>query len=117
MCSRVEMVFKLCALICQEVDKSSLFYEVVFFVEANILKLIFCESQMSHLLFLNNIGPLTAKLLGFISRVNIVEYCEFGTGQPGKVTCFNVTQIEGEEELVMEEHTTNPFVVRPATKT
>lgn len=71
---------------------------------------------MSHLLFLNNISPLAAKLLGFISRVDIVEYGEFRTGQPSKVTCFNVAQIEGKEELVMEDHTTNPFIVRPATK-
>lgn len=67
-------------------------------------------------MFLNNIGPLAAKLLGFISRVDIVEYGEFRTGQPSKVTCFNVAQIEGKEELVMEDHTTNPFIVRPATK-
>ncbi len=72
---------------------------------------------MSHLLFLNNIGPLDPKLQDFISKINIVEYCDFGTGQLSKVTSFNVAQIEGKAELVMEEHTTNPFVVRPATKT
>jgi hypothetical protein len=79
--------------------------------------LLFCVNKVNHLLFFNNIGPLHTKLLGLITSVYIVEDGELGSNQPSEVSSLDVTQIESEQELVMPDHISDPFVVGPSTKT
>lgn len=74
-------------------------------------------NKVDHLLFFNNVGPLHAELLGLITGVYVVKDCEFRSDQPSEVSSLDISQIEGEQELVMPDHVSNPFVVGPTTKT
>ena len=67
------------------------------------------------MLFFDDISPLHTKLLGLIASVNVVEDGKLRSNEPGKVSCLDVSQIEGEKELVMPDHVSDPFVVRPST--
>ena len=73
--------------------------------------------EMQHLVLFNNISPLGAQLLGLVSGVHIVEDCKLGAEHESEVADFNIAEVKGEQELVMEDHVSNPFVMRPATKT
>lgn len=72
-------------------------------------------NKVNHLLFFDDISPLHTKLLGLIASVNVVEDGKLGSNEPGKVSCLDVSQIEGKKELVMPDHVSDPFVVRPST--
>lgn len=72
--------------------------------------------QVNHLLFLYNIGPLHAELLSLVSCINIVKDWEFRSNKPGEMSSFNIAKVKGEEEFMMPYHVSNPFVVRPSTK-
>lgn len=113
----MEVILKVSTTLGQVVDQSALLYKVVFLVNANVLNLLLGLTKVDGLLLLNNIGPLGSELLKLVTRVGVVENSKFGSGQPGKVAHLNVTQVEGNQELVVENHTTDPLVVGPATKT
>jgi len=63
----------------------------------------------------DNIRPLSTQLLHLVSGVNVVESGEFWTWEPVEMTNFSVTKVVTDHELVMENHISNPLVVRPST--
>lgn len=101
----MEVLFQVKLFISKIVNESSLLYEIILSIESNKFHLLFCVSQVLELLFLSYISPHSKQLLGFISRVNIVKNCEFGTKEVSEVSDFNVTQIKGDQILMMEDHT------------
>jgi len=113
----VEMGLKVGTAGSQEVDESSLFDKVVFSVNANEFNLLLSFNKVLHLNFFNSIGPLVAELLGLVAGVDIVEYSEFGTGEESEMTGLNVTEVNGKQVLVVENHVTDPVIVRPSTET
>jgi len=68
------------------------------------------------LLLLNGISPLVHQLLEFISGEHVVEDCEFGSRKPGEVSDLNVSNIEGEKELMVEDESSDPFVMVPSSE-
>jgi len=71
---------------------------------------------MLHLELFNGISPLVTELLGLVARVNVVENRELGSQHESEMLSFNVTNVPSKEELVMEDHSTEPFVVRPTSE-
>ena len=114
--SAVEVLLEVQLLIGEVVDKSSLLDVVILGVDADVLHLLLGVSEVSQLLLLGNVGPGACELLSLIARVHIVEDGELGTDEVGEVADLNVTQVEGNQELVMEDHATDPFIVRPAAE-
>jgi len=112
----VEVVLKVSSRVGQEVNKGSLLNEVVLLVETNVFHLFLGMNKVSHLLLFTNIGPVGAELLQLVLGVNVVEDGELGTGQPMEVTDLSPTEVETDQELVMENHTSDPLVVGPATE-
>lgn len=112
----VEVVLDLSTGAAEEVDHSSLLDEVVLSVETHVLHLLLGVDEMSHLELLSHISPLGSELLGLVSSVCIVENSKLGTGKPSEVTGLDVTEIEGDQELVMEDHTSDPLVVGPTSE-
>ena len=74
-------------------------------------------AQMKCLVLFNNISPLSAQLLCLIASVNIVEDSELGSKHECEVTDFDIAKVEGKQEFMVEDHVTDPFVVRPSSKT
>jgi hypothetical protein len=72
--------------------------------------------KVHHLAFFSDIGPLAGELLGLVTSVNVVEDGKLGTKHEGEVADFCVANVDSEEVLVVEDHVTDPLVVRPATK-
>ena len=115
--SAVHVTLESISRVAQEVDESTLLDEVVLVVDAHILHLFLSVDEMGGLDLLNGVSPLVAQLLGLVARVDVVENGELGSEEHGEVTGLNVADIPGEEELVMEDHSTEPFVVGPGTET
>ena len=99
--------------VSQEVDESSLLDEIVFVVDANVLDLLLGGSHPGHLDFLSVISPLGDELLGLVTRVGVVEVGELGANKEGEVTHLRDSQVEGNDVLVVEDHTSEPLVVGP----
>lgn len=112
----MHVTLKLDARVFQEVNKSTLLDELVFLGNANIFHLLFSVNQMLHLELFNGISPLVTELLGLVARVNVVENRELGSQHESEMLSFNVTNVPSKEELVMEDHSTEPFVVRPTSE-
>lgn len=72
-------------------------------------------NQMSHLVFLSNISPLWAELLGLIPGVGIVENSPLRSQEVGEVSDFDISQVEADQEFVVEYHTSDPLVVGPTS--
>lgn len=102
--------------VVDEVDNSTLLDVFVLTVNSIILKLLFGVSNMSILLELYGIGPLVSQLLEFIVGVDIVEYWELWTKEEWEVPCLNETNVEGNKELMMPDHCSEPVIVLPSTK-
>lgn len=68
---------------------------------------------MGMLFFFANIGPHCAELLGLVSGIDIVENCEFGTEEVSEMSDFSISNVEGDEILMMPDHSSEPFIVRP----
>jgi len=109
----VEVVSDTFLLVDKEVGQSSLLDEVVLLVNANIFHLFFSVDQPSGLDFFSDISPLVAHLLGLVTRVDVVENGKLGTEQEGEVTGLSVSNVPAHEELVVEDESTEPFVVGP----
>ena len=114
--SVVHVVFEVDAGVDEEVDEGSLLDELVLLVDTDVLHLLLGVHEVSVLLLLNNVSPLLAKLLGLVARVHIVEDSELGSHHEGEVTDFHVRHKVGNQELVGEDHSSDPLVVRPATE-
>jgi len=114
--SAMEVLLKVQLLISEEVNESTLLDIIVFRVDADVFHLLLGVSEVSQLFLFASISPGASELLGLITGVDIVENGELGADEVGEVTDLNVTEIEGNEELVMEDHATDPFIVGPATE-
>ena len=64
----------------------------------------------------SNISPLVAHLLSLVARVNVVENGELGSEHKGEVLSFRVADVPAQEELVVEDESTNPLIVRPSSQ-
>jgi hypothetical protein len=100
----------------KEVDQCSLFDEFVLTINAVVLELLLGVSQVLVLDHLNIIGPLARELLVLVVGVHIVEDREFRTHEVSEVTDFNQTNIVGNEELMMPDHSSKPVIVLPTTE-
>ena len=100
----------------EEVDKSSLLDRFILTINTVVLKLLLGVSQMLVLDHLDLISPLVTKLAVLIVSVHIVEHGELWTNEVSKVTNLNQTNVEGNKELVMPDHSSEPVIVLPTTK-
>jgi hypothetical protein len=114
--SAMEVLLEVQLLIGEVVDESSLLDVIVLRVDADVLHLLLGVGEVSHLLLFGNVSPGAAELLGLVAGVHIVEHGELGTDEVGEVADLDVTEVESNEELVMEDHATDPFIVRPAAE-
>ena len=114
--SSVKVLLHVQFLVCQVVHEGSFLDIIVFSIETDIFHLFLGVSEVSELLLLSHISPHAAELLGFVSSVNIVEDCEFGPNKVGEVSDLNVSKVECDQVLVVEDHATDPFVVRPPSE-
>ena len=89
--SSMEVLLHIQLLVSEVVDQSSLLNIVVLTIDANVFHLLLGVSEVSKLLFLSNVSPLAAELLGLIARVDVVENCELRTNEVGEVTDFNIS--------------------------
>jgi len=114
--SLVEMSISIKFWVVDEVDNSTLLDVFVLTINSIILELFFGVSNVSILLKLNYIGPLVSQLLEFVVGVHIVEYWELWTEEEWEVSCLNETNVEGNKELMMPDHCSEPVIVLPTTK-
>jgi len=101
--------------VLKEVDESTLFHELVLVVDTDVLHLFFRMNQMSGLFLFYLVNPLVGQLLELVASVDVVEDGELRSKHECKVAGLDETDVPGDQELVVEDHTTEPFVVRPAT--
>ena len=71
---------------------------------------------MTGLYFFDIISPLVAHLLEFIIRVDSIEDGEFWTRHESVMTHLSKSDIPAHEELMVEDHTPDPFIVRPSSQ-
>jgi len=71
-------------------------------------------NQMSGLFLFYLVNPLVGQLLELVASVDIVEDSELRSEHECEVAGLDETDVPGDQELVVEDHTTEPFVVRPA---
>jgi len=114
--SVVHVVLKGGAGVAQEVDEGSLFDELVLLVNTDVFHLFLGVDEVSDLRLLDNISPLLAQLLGLVARVHIVEDGELGSHEESEMTHFHVGDEVGDQELMVEDHTSQPLVVVPSTE-
>lgn len=109
--SSVEVLLKVELLVGEEVNECSLLDVVVLGVESDELHLFFGGAEVSELCLLRDVSPHGAELLGLVSGVNIVEDSELGTQEVSEVSDLDVAQVKANQVLVVENHTSEPFVV------
>jgi len=109
------MVLNIGARVSQEVDESSLLDEVVLSVDADVLNLLLGRHEPLHLGLFGVVSPLANHLLGLVARVHVVEVGKLGSNHKGEMAHLGDTKVEGKDILVMEDHTSEPFVMGPAT--
>ena len=68
---------------------------------------------MLHLDLFGGVNPLSSHLSDLVLGVDVVEDGELGSNHVGEVSRLNNTDVPSDKELVMEEHSTEPFVVGP----
>jgi len=102
--------------VVNEIHNSPLLDEFIFLINSVIFQLFFGVSQMSILLQLNAIGPLICHLLEFVVGVDIIEYWELWTEEEWEMSGLDESNVEGNKELVMPDHSSEPVIVFPSTK-
>ncbi len=112
----MEMLFNIELLVGEIVDQRSLLYEVVLSLDSNVVHLLFGVHEMLGLFLFGNISPHGAELLSLVSRVHVVEHGKLGSEEVSEMSDFDVSEIEGNQELVMPDHTSEPFVVGPSSE-
>ena len=101
------------SLTSQEGREGILLHEVILFVDVDILHLLLGVHQVLLNVLFGHVGPNIQHLGNLIVGVGVVPVGELGTHEEGEVTSLNEGQVEAEEILVMEDHSTDPLVVRP----
>lgn len=102
--------------ICQEIYESPLFYKFVFLIDSIILKLLFGMDEMLVLNHLHVISPLVSQLSIFIVCKCTVEYGELWTNHESEMSNLNEAYIISNKEFMMENHSSEPFIMLPSTK-
>lgn len=64
----------------------------------------------------DGIGPLVSELSVFITGVGVVENREFWSWNSSEMFNLNITNVKGNEELVMPDECSEPFVVFPSSE-
>ncbi len=100
----------------KEVLESILFNKVILVVDGQVLHLLFGLNQMLVLGLLNHVIPGGEELGQLVLGVGVVPVGELGSNYKGEVASLNQSQVEAEDVLVVEDHTTNPLVVGPSAK-
>jgi len=100
----------------QEVDHCSLLNEFILFINSGIFELLFGVSQMLVLDDFNIVSPLVTELFVLVVGVHIVECCEFWTKEVSEMSDLQMSNIKGNEELMMPDHCSKPIIMLPSTK-
>ena len=103
------------ARVSKEIYQSTLFHKVVFFVDAYIFHLLLGLLKVLHLSLFTGVSPLTSELLGLVESVGIVEIGELWSKHEGEVSDFHVANKPAHQEFVMEDHSTDPFIIGPSS--
>lgn len=111
--SVVEVLFQVEFFISEEVDDGSLFYVLILFSNSDVVHLFLGVSEMDGLFFLDVVSPHVAQLLGFVPGVHVVEDSELGTQEVSEMPDLDVTEVESNQVLVVENHSSQPLVVGP----
>lgn len=114
--SLIEVSFNIELFVSQVIDQCSLFNEIIFSLKSYIFHLLLCVSHVLHLFLFWNISPHCCELLGFVSGVNVIENSELGTKEVSEVADFSISKIESDKIFVMPDHTSEPFVMWPPSK-
>ncbi len=112
----MEMLFNIELLVGEIVDQRSLLYEVVLSLDSNVVHLLFGVHEMLGLFLFGNISPHGAELLSLVSRVHVIEHSKLGSEEVSEMSDFDVSEIEGNQELVMPDHASGAFVVGPSSE-
>jgi len=110
----VEVALDIGARVGHEVDESALLDEVVLVVDTDVLDLLLGGHEPLHLGLLSVVSPLRDELLSLVTSVHVVEVGELGADHEGEMAELRDTEVEGNDVLVVEDHTTEPLVMRPA---
>ena len=108
------MSLKSSSRVLKVVNKSSLLDELVLSVDAHVFHLGLSVDQVLHLDLLSSVNPLGSHLSDLVLGVDVVEDGELRSDHVGEVSGLNNSDVPSDKELVVEEHTSKPFVVRPA---
>lgn len=111
----MEMLFKVQLLICEVVNQGSFLDVVILVLNSHELHLLFGVFQVLSLAFLHSVSPHSDQLVSFIPGVDVVEDSELRTKEVSEMLDFYVSYVEGDEEFVVIDQTTQPFVVRPTS--
>ena len=90
---------------------------VVLLIQSNVFKLLLSMDKVNHLLFFDNISPLHAELLSLVPCVYVVEDSKLWSNKPGEVSSFDITKVKGQKELMVPDHVSDPFIMRPPSET
>jgi len=105
------MLFQNVPRVLKVVDESTLFHELELVVDTDVLHLLLGVNEMSRLLLFDLVNPLVGQLLKLVASVDVVEDGELRSKHECKVAGLNETDVPGDQELVVEDHTSEPFVV------
>lgn len=97
--------------VCQEVDEWSLLDILVLLVDSLVLDLFLGVSQVLVLGGLSSVHPHVHHLLELVLGVNAVKHWELWAEEVGKVSDLDITDVEGEQELMVEDQGSQPVVV------
>ena len=111
----MEMVLKSLTRVCKEVNQSTLFHKVIFFIDAYVFHLLLGLLKVLHLSLFTGVSPLASELLGLIESVGIVEIGEFWSKHEGEVSDLHVANEPAHQKFVMPDHSTDPFIIGPSS--
>jgi len=100
----------------QVVLESSLLNKLVFIMDSHVLDLFLRLLEVLVLLLFDNISPLVHQLLELVLGEHVVEDSELGSGKPSEVSDLNVSNVESKKELMVEDKSSDPFIMVPSSE-
>jgi len=104
------------SLVGEEVRECALLDEIVLIVDGNVLHLLLGVHEVILLDLLDNIIPSREQLSHLVVGIGVVPVGELWSNDISEVAGVDEGQVEAEDVLVMEDHTSNPLVMGPATE-
>ena len=71
---------------------------------------------MLHLRLFTGVSPLASELLGLVESVSIVEVSELWSEHESEMSDLHVANEPAHQELVMPDHSTDPLIIGPTSK-